>query len=186
MCRLWRMPVDRQLKELRVAMRKLLWKMLRVLTPECFCILIGSRKHVTWIVKLTKANKSNCWKNIAKKFEMLTIKHTMPNVNWITQTKVGTKWSLWHAVNLTVAIVVFATLKVKWPPCVASAMPCTFWRSVPHQVCAPICSLHCVAHKVKWRYPCWHPHHSHSGSSLQVTKRMRKIFVNTSAFTIVR
>jgi len=85
------MPVDGQLKELRVAMRKLFWKMLRVLMPERFYILIGSRKHVARIVKLTKANESNCWKNIAKKFEMLTIKHTVPSVNWITQTKVGTK-----------------------------------------------------------------------------------------------
>jgi hypothetical protein len=35
--------------------------------------------------------------------------------------------------------------------------PYTFWKSVPHQVCVPIRNLHCVAHKVKWRCPCWHP-----------------------------
>jgi hypothetical protein len=62
------------------------------------------------IVRLTKANESSCWKSVAKKFEMLTVKHAMPNVNWIAQTKVGIKWSLWRAVNLMATIVVFATL----------------------------------------------------------------------------
>ncbi len=65
--------------------------MLRVLTPEHFCILIGKRKCVTQIVRFTKASESNCWKSVAKKFETLTVKHAAPNVNWIMQTKVGTK-----------------------------------------------------------------------------------------------
>jgi hypothetical protein len=85
------MPTDEQLRELHIVMRKLLWKMLRVLTPEHSCILIGSKKHVMRIVKLTKASESSCWKSVAKKFKTLTIKHVVPNVNWIAQTKVGTK-----------------------------------------------------------------------------------------------
>ncbi len=52
---------------------------------------IGNRKCVTQIIRLTRANESNCRKSITKKFETLTIKHAMPNVNWIAQTKVGTK-----------------------------------------------------------------------------------------------
>jgi hypothetical protein len=43
------------------------------------------------IIRLTKANVSSCQKNVAKKFETLTIKQVVPNVNWIAQTKVGTK-----------------------------------------------------------------------------------------------
>jgi hypothetical protein len=43
------------------------------------------------IVRLTKASVSNCQKNVAKKFETLTVKQVVPNVNWIAQTKVGTK-----------------------------------------------------------------------------------------------
>jgi hypothetical protein len=62
-------------------MRILLWKMMRVLTPECLCIPISSRKHVTWIVKLTRASESSYWKNVTKKFETLTIKHIVPNMN---------------------------------------------------------------------------------------------------------
>ncbi len=65
--------------------------MLHVLTLERFCIPIGNRKHVTQIVMLTRANKSSSRKNVAKKFVMLTVKHAMPNMNWITQTMVGTK-----------------------------------------------------------------------------------------------
>ncbi len=65
--------------------------MLSVLMPERFCIPIRRKKRVTRIVMFTKANKSNYRKNVAKKFEMMTVKHIMPNVNWITQTKVGTK-----------------------------------------------------------------------------------------------
>jgi hypothetical protein len=72
-------------------MRKLLWKMLHVLTLGRICIPIGSKKCVTWIVKLTKANKSSCRKNVTKKFTTLTVTHVMPNGNWIAQTKVGTK-----------------------------------------------------------------------------------------------
>jgi hypothetical protein len=33
------------------------------------------------IVKLTKASDSSCWKSIAKKFETLTVEHTVPIVN---------------------------------------------------------------------------------------------------------
>ncbi len=72
-------------------MRRLLWKMLHVLTPGHFCISISSRKCVTRIVKLTRASESNFQKSVAKKFETLTVKHVVPNVNWIAQTKVGTK-----------------------------------------------------------------------------------------------
>jgi hypothetical protein len=85
------MPVDKQLKELRAAMRRLFWKMLRVLTPGRFCIPIGNKKRITRIIRFTKASVNNCPKSIAKKFETLTIKHVMPSVNWIAQTKVGTK-----------------------------------------------------------------------------------------------
>jgi hypothetical protein len=85
------MQTDGQLGELRATMCKLLWKMLRVLTLECFYIPISNKNCVMWIVKLTRANMSSCQKNVAKKFETLTIKHVMPNVNWIAQTKVGTK-----------------------------------------------------------------------------------------------
>jgi hypothetical protein len=85
------MPTGGQFRKLRTMMRRLLWKMLRMLMLKHFCIPIGSRKHVTRIIKLTKASESSCRKNVIKKFEMLTIKHVVPNVNWITQTKVGTK-----------------------------------------------------------------------------------------------
>jgi hypothetical protein len=91
MRKLRQMRIDGQLKELRAIMRKLLWKVLRVLMPECFYIPIGNRKHVMRIVKLTRASVSNCRKNVAKKFETVTVKHVVPNVNWIAQTKVGTK-----------------------------------------------------------------------------------------------
>jgi hypothetical protein len=91
MRKLRQMPIGGQLKELCVVMHKLLWKMLCVLTPGCFCIPIGNKKCVTQIVRLTKASMSNCQKNVAKKFEMLTVKHVVPSVNWIAQTKVGTK-----------------------------------------------------------------------------------------------
>ncbi len=91
MCKMWRMPAGRQLRELRTTMRRLLWKMLRVLMPQRFCLPIGSSKRVTRFVKLTKASESNCRKSVAKKFETLTVKHAVPNVNWIMQTKVGTK-----------------------------------------------------------------------------------------------
>jgi hypothetical protein len=66
---------------LRTIMRKLLWKMLRMLMLECFYISIGNRKHVMWIVRLTRANENSCRKNVAKKFETLTVKHVVPNVN---------------------------------------------------------------------------------------------------------
>ncbi len=85
------MPTDGQLRELHAAMRRLFWKMLRVLMPGRSCIPISSRRRVMRIVRLTKANESSCWKSVAKKFEMLTVKHAMPNVNWIAQTKVGIK-----------------------------------------------------------------------------------------------
>jgi hypothetical protein len=88
MCKL---RINGQLKELRAIMCKLLWKVLRVLMPECFYIPIGNNKHVMRIVRLTKASVSSCRKNVAKKFKTLTVKHVVPNVNWITQTKVGTK-----------------------------------------------------------------------------------------------
>jgi hypothetical protein len=91
MRRLRQMPAAEQLRELRIAMRGLLWKMLRVLTPERFCIPIGNRKRVRRIIRLIRASVSNCRKSVAKKFEMLTVKHVVPNVNWIAQTKVGTK-----------------------------------------------------------------------------------------------
>jgi hypothetical protein len=42
------------------------------------------------IIKLTRANESNCRKNVAKKYKTLTVKHAMPNMNWIAQTKVVT------------------------------------------------------------------------------------------------
>ncbi len=57
-------------------MRRLLWKMLRALTLGRFCIPIGSRKCVTWIVRLTRANENNCQKNVTKKFKTLTVKHS--------------------------------------------------------------------------------------------------------------
>jgi len=91
MCRLWQMQSDEQLGELRAIMRKLLWKVLRVLMPQCFYIPIGNRKHVSRIVRLTRASVSSCRKNVAKKFETLTVKQVVPNMNWIAQTKVGTK-----------------------------------------------------------------------------------------------
>jgi len=69
----------------------LIWKMLHVLMFGHFCIPIGSRKCVTRIVKLTKANKNSYRKSVAKKFKMLIVKHVVPSVNWIAQTKVGTK-----------------------------------------------------------------------------------------------
>jgi hypothetical protein len=56
-----------------VAMRRLLWKMLRVLTPGHFYIPIGNRKPITRIVKLTKASENNSWKNVTKKFVTLII-----------------------------------------------------------------------------------------------------------------
>ncbi len=83
MRKLQQMQIDRQLRKLRAIMCKLLWKMLRVLTPECFYILIGNMKHVMQIVRLTRANVRSCRKNVAKKFETLTVKHIVPNVNWI-------------------------------------------------------------------------------------------------------
>ncbi len=85
------MQTDGRLRELRAIMRKMLWKMLRVLMPECFYIPIGNRKHTMRIVRLTRASVSSYLKNFAKKFETLTIKDIVPNVNWIAQTKVGTK-----------------------------------------------------------------------------------------------
>jgi len=91
MRRLQRMPACRQFRELGVAMHILFWKMLHVLMPRRFCILIGSKKRVMRIVRLTEVSKSKCRKSVAKKFKTLTIKHVMPNVNWIAQTKVGTK-----------------------------------------------------------------------------------------------
>jgi hypothetical protein len=81
MRRLQQMPPGGQLRELRTTMRRLLWKMLRVLMPKCFCIPIGNRKRVTWIVRLTSANKSNYRKSVAKKFVTLIVKHVVPNVN---------------------------------------------------------------------------------------------------------
>ncbi len=91
MRKLRQMRTDGQLRELRAIMRKLLWKMLCVLMPECFYIPIGNKKHVMRIVRFTRASVSNCWKNVAKKFKTLAVKHLVPNVNWIAQTKVGTK-----------------------------------------------------------------------------------------------
>jgi hypothetical protein len=38
-------------------------------------------KHVKWIVMLTRANESSCWKNVAKKFVMLTVKQAMPSMD---------------------------------------------------------------------------------------------------------
>jgi hypothetical protein len=70
-----------QLKELCVVMRRLLWKMLHVFTLERFGIPIGNKKRVTWIIRLTRASVSSCRKSIAKKFETLTVKHVVPNVN---------------------------------------------------------------------------------------------------------
>ncbi len=87
MHRLRQMLAGGQLKELLVAMRRLFWKMLYVLTPIRFCIPIGNMKHVTRIVRLTKANVSSCWKSVAKKFETLTVKHVMPNVDGIMLTR---------------------------------------------------------------------------------------------------
>jgi hypothetical protein len=75
------MPVGGQLRELHVAMCKLLWKMLRVLTPGCFYIPIGNKKPITLIIKLTKANENRCWKSVTKKPVTLIIKHTVPSVN---------------------------------------------------------------------------------------------------------
>jgi hypothetical protein len=75
------MPIDGQLKDLRVAMCRLFWKMLRVLTPGLFYIPIGNRKPITWIVKLAKATENSCWKSITKKSVMLIIKHAVPSVN---------------------------------------------------------------------------------------------------------
>ncbi len=76
-----RMPVSGQLKELRVAMRKLLWKMLRVLMPGRFYIPIGNKKPITRIIKLTKASENSCWKSVTKKSVTLIIKHAVPSVN---------------------------------------------------------------------------------------------------------
>jgi hypothetical protein len=73
MNRLHRMLAGGQLRELHAMMHILLWKIMRVLTPERFCIPIGSRTCVMQIVRLTKANESNCRKSVAKKFEMLTV-----------------------------------------------------------------------------------------------------------------
>jgi hypothetical protein len=57
-------------------------EMLRVLTLERFYIQIGNKKRVMQIVRLTRANESNCRKNVFKKFEMLTVKHAVPSMNW--------------------------------------------------------------------------------------------------------
>jgi hypothetical protein len=59
LCELRQMPANMQLKELHAVMCKLLWKMLRVLMPGHFCIPIGNRKCIMWIVRLTKASESN-------------------------------------------------------------------------------------------------------------------------------
>jgi hypothetical protein len=91
MRRLQQMPIGGQLRELRAMMRKLLWKMLCVLTPRHFCILIGNKKCVTRILRLTRARVSSCQKSVTKKFETLAVKHVVPSVNKIAQTKVGTK-----------------------------------------------------------------------------------------------
>jgi len=91
MHKLQRMPASGQLKELGATMRILIWKMLHVLMFEHFCIPIGNRKCITWIVRLTRGSKNSCRKSVAKKFKMLTVKHIVPSVNWIAQTKVGTK-----------------------------------------------------------------------------------------------
>jgi hypothetical protein len=72
------MPVDEQLRELCVAMRRLIWKMLHVLTPGRFYIPIGNRKPITQIVKLTKASENSSWKSVTKKSITLIIKHAMP------------------------------------------------------------------------------------------------------------
>jgi len=77
----WWMPVGGQLRDLRVAMCRLFWKMLRVLTPGHFYIPIGNRKPITRIVKLAKANENNCWKSVTKKSVTLIIKHAVPSVN---------------------------------------------------------------------------------------------------------
>ncbi|CAM6014536.1 unnamed protein product [Sphagnum balticum] len=58
MHKLRQMPTDEQLRELRVAMRILLWKMLRVLTLGRFCIPISSKKRVTRIIKFTRLAKT--------------------------------------------------------------------------------------------------------------------------------
>ncbi len=83
MCRLRQMPASGQLRELHVVMRKLLWKMLHVLTPGRFCIPIGNRKRVTRIIRLIKASENSCRNSIAKKFEMLIVKHGVLSMNWI-------------------------------------------------------------------------------------------------------
>jgi hypothetical protein len=75
------MPVDGQLRELRIVMRRLFWKMLRVLMPRRFYIPIGNWKPITQIVKLTKASENSCWKSVTKKSVMLIIKHAVPSVN---------------------------------------------------------------------------------------------------------
>jgi len=75
------MPVGGQLRELRIAMHRLLWKMLRVLTLGRFYIPIGNRKPITQIVKLTKASENSSWKNVTKKFVTLIIQHIVPSVN---------------------------------------------------------------------------------------------------------
>ncbi len=72
-------------------MLRLLWKMLFVLTFERFCILISNKERVTRIIKLTKASENNCQKIVVKKFKTLIVKHVVPSVSWIAQTKVGTK-----------------------------------------------------------------------------------------------
>jgi hypothetical protein len=75
------MPVGGQLRDLCVAMCKLFWKMLRVLTPGRFYIPIGNKKPITRIVKLAKASKNSCWKSVTKKSVTLIIKHAVPSVN---------------------------------------------------------------------------------------------------------
>ncbi len=80
MHKLWKMPTNKQFKELRATMHKLLWKMLCMLIPGRFYIPISNRKCITQIVRLTRANVSSCQKSVAKKFEMLIVKHVVPNV----------------------------------------------------------------------------------------------------------
>ncbi len=65
--------------------------MLHVLMLGHFCIPIGNKKCVTRIIRLIRASESSYRKSVANKFKTLTIKHAVPNVNWIVQTKVGTK-----------------------------------------------------------------------------------------------
>jgi hypothetical protein len=75
------MPVNGQLRKLRVAMCRLFWKMLHVLTPGRFYMLIGNKKPITRIVKLAKAIENSCWKSVTKKSVTLIIKHAVPSVN---------------------------------------------------------------------------------------------------------